>query len=131
MTILANLSVPRQGEIQYPYGPPPAGVDVLWRCEAKSYSYVIDPETERYGSTSPVLEMRWHRVKRWTPCGATLEGGGFVLLDKRITSRERWSRMPAEALVSFQERRKRQIGILKAQLQRAEFELSLAEGASA
>lgn len=127
MSILTGL-IPNQGEIQYPFGPPPDGEDIMWRCEAKSYSVVLDYETERYGSSDPVLEMLWFRVTRRTPSGARLDNGRFVYTDKRITRREWASNTPAEALESFRARRRRQIGILSHQLRRAEMELALTEG---
>ena len=38
-------------QCHYPRGPAPAGTPVLWRCEAKRYSYCIDPDADRYGVT--------------------------------------------------------------------------------
>lgn len=121
--------LPHKGEVKFPGSPPPEGTDVLWRCEAKSYSYVIDPETERYGSTSPVLEMHWYRVVRWTRTGARLENGKLVFLNQQITNRQWASRTPAEALAAFKARRERQIRILARQLEYAKLELALTEGA--
>ena len=121
--------LPRPGEVLYPDGGPPPGVDVMWRAEARAYSVVIDYETERYSSSDPVIEMRWYEVKKRTRCGARLENGLFTYTDKRVTAREWASNTPAEALASFRERRRRQIGILKHQLRRAEIELALTEGA--
>lgn len=129
MSTLLQELLPHKGEVTFPWAPPPDSVEVLWRCEARSYSYTIDPETERYGSTSPVLEMHWYIVKHWTLTGARLENGKLVFLNKHVTNRQWASRTPAEALVAFKERRKRQIRILKNQLQTAEYELALTEGA--
>lgn len=118
--------LPKQREVQFPWMPPD-GVDVLWRCEAKRYSYVIDADADLYGSTEPVLEMHWYVVKRWTKTGARLENGKQVFLDPKITNRQWASRTPAEALVAFVERRKRQVRILKRQLEYAQYELRIAE----
>ena len=125
-TLLSDL-LPHKGEVRIDRAIP--GVDGLWRCEARSYSYVIDPETERYGSTSPVLEIHWHRVKHWTRTGARLANGRLVFLNKQVTNREWASRTPAEALASFKARRERQIRILSRQLEYAKLELALTEGA--
>jgi len=105
----------------YPYGPAPKDVDVLWRCEAKRYSVVIDPDTDLYGVTDPRLEIRWHKVIRRTPKGAWL-GDRFVLL----TARKRWAtNTEDEAIESFIARKHRQIEILKGKLKRAEADLAL------
>lgn len=120
--------LPNQGRIKYPFGPAPEGETVLWRLEAKSYSYVVDADAEIYGSTSPVLEMHWFRVKRWTPCGARLDWGKYVNLNKAISRREWASRTEAEALVSFKARKSRQVSILQSQAERARQELALTEG---
>lgn len=114
--------LPRRGEVIYAYGGPPPGLDVMWRAEAPTYSV-------GYGSSDPVIEMRWYEVKKRTRCGARLENGRFTYTDKRVTVREWASNTPAEALTSLRERRKRQIGILKHQLRRAEIEMALTEGA--
>lgn len=124
---LADLQRNR-GKIFYPFGSVPEGADVLWRCEARCYSYTIDADRDEYGVTDPRLEMTWWIVKRWTPCGARLECGKYVNLDKSISRREWASRTPAEALESFRARRKRQIGILENQVHRAKAELALTEG---
>jgi hypothetical protein len=108
-------------KIHYPAGRPPAGTDVLWRCEAKRYSYAIDADGDEYGVTDPRLEMWWHRVTKRTAKGAWT-CSRFVLL----TAHKRWARSTEqEALESFQARKKKQIKILTAQLRRAEAELAL------
>lgn len=122
--------LPRRGEVIYAYGGPPPGLDVMWRAEAPTYSVVYDYETGSYGSSDPVIEMRWYEVKKRTRCGARLANDRFTYTDKRVTAREWASNTPAEALTSFRERRKRQISILKAQLRRAEIELAMTEGAA-
>lgn len=107
--------------MHYPFGPAPNSTDVLWRCEAKRYSYTIDPETDLFGITDPRLEMYWYYVTKRTPKGAWV-CRKFVLL----TAHKRWAcNTEQEALDSFVARRKRQIKILKAQLERAEAELAL------
>lgn len=126
---LLDHLLPHRGRVFYPWGGPPPDLDVMWRCEARRYSIVIDYETEHYGSSDPVLEMHWYRVKKRTPSGARLENGKFVYADKRITAREWASATPEAALISFKERRKRQIAILGHQLRAASIELALTEGA--
>lgn len=118
-----------RNELKYPYGKPPAGIDVLWRCEAKRYSYVIDADVDLYGTTDPELQMCWYEVLKWTPTGARLVSGKLVYLNKRVTNRQWASRTPEEALQSFKERKRRQIRILQRQLADAECEFSLAVGA--
>lgn len=73
MTALSDLITPTR--LSYPFGEPPEGADVLWRVDAKSYSYVVDAERELYGVTAPRLEMTWWRagpaaVRAWI--GASL-----------------------------------------------------------
>lgn len=118
-----------QQKVAYPFGPAPEGVDVLWRADAVSYSYIIDPDADLYGVSDPRLEITWWRVKRWTRCGARLASGKYVNLDKRISRREWASRTPAEAVTSLQARRRRQIAILQGKVVRAQAELALTEGA--
>lgn len=127
LSALSEL-LPHRGEVKF-WSPPPDGIAVLWRCEAKTYSYVIDADSDRYGSTSPVLEMHWYEVKHWTRTGARLANGRLVFLNKQVTNREWASRTPAEALASFKARRERQIRILSRQLEYAKLELALTEGA--
>jgi len=126
--LLARL-LPHRGKVFYPWGGPPPDLDVMWRAEAKRYSVVIDYETERYGSSDPVIEMHWYEVRKRTRCGARLTTGRFVYTDKRITAREWASNTPAEALTSFRERRRHQIDILSHQLRCAQIELALTDGA--
>lgn len=113
-------------KIHRPFRDPSAGADVVWRVEAKSYSYVIDADREEYGSTAPRLELYWHQPERRTPKGAIIDGQ-FTLLSAK---RSRWRNTPDEALASFIARRKSQIRILERQLQRAEFELALTDDGS-
>jgi hypothetical protein len=108
-------------KVHYPFGQPPEGMDVLWRCEAKRYSYVIDADREEYGVTNPQLELTWWSVSRRTPKGAWLHDK-FI----RLTAFKRWAcNTPQEAVDCFIARKKRQIAILSNQLQRAEGDLAL------
>lgn len=108
-------------KIHYPFGPAPEGVDVLWRCEAKRYSYTIDADADQYGVTAPRLEMCWWHVDRRTPKGAWT-CGRFVLL----TAIKKWAcNTQEDALESFKARKKKQIRILSTQLARAQADLAL------
>lgn len=108
--------------------PPPEGVDVLWRVQARHRDYFVDDSGDiQFVGGSPRLELTWYRVQKWTRCGARLSCGIYVNLDKRISRREWASRTKEEALVSFAEKRKRQIVILNRQLRIAKLELELAQ----
>ncbi len=108
-------------KIHYPFGPAPDGADVLWRCEAKRYSVVIDADADLYGVSDPQIELTWWHARR-TPKGAWV-CNRFVLL----TARKKWAaNSEAEAIESFIARRQKQIRILTKQLQRADAELALA-----
>ncbi|MHC2552431.1 hypothetical protein [Bradyrhizobium elkanii] len=110
-------------KLHYPFGPAPEGKDVLWRCEAKRYSVVIDPDADRYGVTPPRLEMTWWLVDHRTPKGAWV-CGKFVLL----TATKKWAcETEEQALESFKARKRKQIGILTAQLAYAQRQLALTE----
>lgn len=112
--------------MKYPFGQPAAGMDVLWRCEAKRYSIVIDAEADYYGTSDPELEMQWWQVRHRTPNGARLMIDKFVLL----TATKRWAcNTEAEALVSFVARKNCQIAILTGHLRKAEADLALAGNA--
>lgn len=117
-------------KLHYPWGQPPAGVDVLWRCEAKRYSYVIDADRDEYGITHPRLELVWLRVTKRTAKGAHVacllnqNGDTFV----RLWANKAFARNTVdEAVKDFIARRKRQIRILEGQLNRAKVELALTE----
>lgn len=111
-------------KLHYTFGQPPEGKDVLWRCEARRYSVVIDPEAEVYGTSAPRLEMTWWSIKRRTPKGARLNVGTFV----NLTAVKRWAcNTQAEALESFKARKRKQISILSYRLREAEGDLALAE----
>jgi hypothetical protein len=107
--------------LNYPHGKPPEGVDALWRCEAQSYSYVIDADREEYGVTDPRLEMRWYPVDRRTPKGAWV-CGEFQLL---TAFKKKFSESEEGAIRDFKARKNKQIKILSRQLGRAEQELAL------
>jgi hypothetical protein len=121
--MVEHLLLPSQKKIQYPYGMPPDGADAVWRCEGKSYSYVVDADREIYGSTPVVLEMRWSWVKRRTKHGVYLHGESITFPKAK---RSKWRNTPEEALASFIARRERQIAILRKQLKNAELELRMA-----
>ncbi|WFU52219.1 hypothetical protein QA639_21160 [Bradyrhizobium pachyrhizi] len=108
--------------LHYPRGQPPEGEDVLWRCEAKRYSYVVDADREEYGVTDPRLEMWWWEVKRRTPKGAWLWTGEFVLL---TAFKKKYAETEALAIRDFKARKNKQIQILSRQLANAERELAL------
>lgn len=109
-------------KLHYPRGKAPEGEDVLWRCEAKSYSYIIDADRDEYGVTDPRLEMWWWEVERRTPKGAWLRTGEFQLL---TAFKKKYSESEEAALRDFKARKTKQIQILCRQLQRAEQELAL------
>lgn len=109
--------------MHYTFGKPPANTDVLWRCTAERYSYVVDYEADIYAITDPRLEMRWYKVEKRTPKGAWLSDR-FVLL----TANKRYAcNTEEEAIESFIARRKRQIQILEGQLRKAKADLALTE----
>lgn len=108
-------------KLHYPYNKPPDGLDVLWRLEANSYSYVVDADREEYGVTAPRLEMRWYPVERRTPKGAWC-CGEFQLL---TAFKKKFSESEEGAIRDFKARKTKQIQILCRQLRRAEQELAL------
>jgi hypothetical protein len=114
-------------KLHYPRGQPPEGEDVLWRCEAKRYSYTIDADRDEYGVTDPRLEMWWWEVDRRTPKGAWLCTGEFQLL---TAFKKKYSESEQDALRDFKARKAKQIRILSNQLDRAQHELSLTEPAA-
>jgi len=127
---LHSLFDKKYAKLHEPYGHPKEGVDVLWRVEAKSYSYVIDADREEYGTTAPRLELHWFPVTKRTPCGAWIgysslfADGRFV----RLTANKRFACSTIkEALESFRQRRRRQVRILTNQLKTAEYELGMVE----
>lgn len=122
-----------------PYGEPPEGVDVLWRCDARTYSTVIDADRELYGSTPPRIELRWFCVSKRTAKGAWISEfyplGGDAPTDKwrfvPLWARNRFAgNTKAGAIDDFIGRRKRQRHVLMRQLGRCEYELEIAETAA-
>ena len=109
------------------FGEPPEGVDVLWRAEVDRLEYHMF-----HGLQNGAIVLFWYRVKHRTAQGhARLESGKLCYLGQVVT-RRRWAcETKAEAIASLAERRKRQVGILRAQLQQAESELALANQAIA
>lgn len=122
MTILLGLY---GGQVYYPFGQPPDGVEVMWRCDARRYSYTIDDDV--YGLTDPRIELTWWPIKHRTPCGVRLECGKLVFTGDHVTRRKWASPTPKQAVESYIAKRKRQISILESQVRRAQVELSLAE----
>jgi hypothetical protein len=117
-------------KLHYPFGQPPEGVDVLWRCEAKRYASFDEDGDVTYIS-DPKLEVRWYKVNRRTPKGAWINGhwAGEIWSKGELVTLSRnkaFARNTVdEAVKDFIARRKRQIAILQGQLQRAERELNL------
>jgi hypothetical protein len=103
---------------------PPSGIDVLYRCEARRYSYTINADLDQYGVTFPELKINWYRVTKRTPKGAWIEGDKFVLLSAR---KKYACETIEEAIESFRQRKKRQIKLLETQLRKAKEDLSLAD----
>jgi hypothetical protein len=118
-----------QRVLHYPAGFPPGGQDVLWRCEAKRYSVVIDAEREIYGSSAPQLEMRWFPVVRRTPHGAWIDGNGIgELRFIKLTANKRFAvNTQKEAIESYKARKEVQKKILQGQLDSLEEELTLVD----
>lgn len=103
--------------LHYPYGMPMPGEDVLWRCEPKQYSYVIDADREEYGVTTPRLEMTWHHVSKRTPFGAWV-GSRWI----NLQAAKKWAtETPEEALEQLRHRNKSLVRILTNRLRTAEF----------
>lgn len=114
--------------ITYPLGKPDEVEDVVWRCDARRYAYCSDPDADTWSLTHPRLEMWWYSVRKRTAKGVYIYGRDTITYP--LAKRSQYRNTPAEALTSFIERRKRQIGILKAALNRAEYELQLATDVS-
>ena len=97
----------------YPLGYPSPDQDVLWRVEAKAENDIF---------TGRRLVYLWYAVAKRTRCGARLTNGKFILL----TAYKRWAHeTQQQALGSFVLRRRRQVAILRNQLERAQQELQL------
>lgn len=115
------------GQLHKPMGDPPPDVDAVWSCALRSYSYVIDPDAEIYGTTEPRLEACWHAVGRRTPKTFAILGGVYRLGAKRNPFRP----TVEEAVLSLVKRREEQVRILRKQLERAELELLMGRAALA
>lgn len=107
-------------------------VGYLYRFDAVSYAYCIDPDGDYWGSTPSRLELTLYPVKRWTNTGATL----FIWSGARRKhvnfshNKQFACRTPQQALESYRARKTRQIAILKARLRNAEHDLSLAQSST-
>lgn len=101
------------------------GLGLLYRCEAKRYSYIIDADLDMYGTTPPRLEFREYPIIKRTPKGAWIDIYGkkrFVLL----TARKKFACDTREdAIRSFIARKERQIRILNRQLYDAREDMAL------
>ena len=107
--------------IRYPFGRPPAGIDVLWRLEAQRYSVCVDAERGLYSTSAAELQLFWYPVQKRTPCGAWANSR-FI----RLTALKRYAcNTEEEAIESFRTRKTRQISILSHRLREAEEELQL------
>lgn len=115
------LMIETKSKLYYPRGKPANG-EVLWRCEARTYSVILDAEAEKYGVSDPQLEMTWYPIQRRTPQGAWIEGR-FV----RLTAVKRWAcPTEREALEEFIRRKRLHVGFLEDKLRKVEFALQLA-----
>lgn len=100
---------------------------VLFRVEAQSYAYCIDPESDHWGSTDPRLELRAYRITRVTPKGFWIEAPAGPRWVPSDPDRKRWACWrPQDALQEFIQRRRAQVRIVERQLARARAELALA-----
>lgn len=104
-------------------------VGYLYRFDAVSYAYCIDPDWDYWGSTPSQLELTLYPVKRWTNTGATLfMWSGARRKHVNFSHNKQFAcRTPQQALESYRARKTRQIAILKARLRNAERDLSLAQ----
>ncbi len=102
----------------------------LIRVEACRYAYVVNAEYDEGGTTDPRLELFAFPVKRFTEHGATMKdiwnGARERWVDLRPGAKQWASRTVGEAIEQFAERRRRQLWILRKQIERAERELMLA-----
>jgi len=106
--------------IHEPFANPSPALDVLWRAEVHVYSICIDSEANRYGTSSPRVDLMWFEVTKRTPKGAWINHSGakkFV----NLQARKRFATpSKEEALESLSCRLSRQITILQTQLARAQ-----------
>lgn len=113
----------RKPTLTYSFGLPPEGTDVLWRCEVRRYSIVIDAEAELFGSSDAHVLMTWYAVKKRTRCGAWIEGRFVNLQAKR-----QWaSNTVAEALDKCIRRKRRQVAIYDSHLSAYKKDLAVLE----
>lgn len=104
--------------LRFPMGKPPPDVHAWWRVEIRSYSVVVDPEREEYGTTTHI-EAHWFKVLRLTAKGAWLQTEPFstVLQDNRWCARVARKRFACptlpEAVESALARRARRLRILE------------------
>ncbi len=113
-------------KLHYPFGHPHEGADVLWRCEAKRYSHIIDIDREEYSVTEPRLELTYYYVNSRTEKGAWIREDLSWARFINLSHNKAFARNTVdEAVKDFIARRKRQIAILEGQLQRAQRELNL------
>lgn len=116
-------------KLYFPFGHPPEGEDVLWRCESKQYSYIVDAEREEYGVTNPRLELCWFSVRKRTPHGAWIKPFGsddrFVKLTAK--GKKYATETVAEAVDQFKHRKRRYKKILEGRLRTTLYELAMVE----
>lgn len=93
----------------------------FYRFEDVVYAASLDEFDDPTGRLEVV--RRRYRVVKTTPCGVWLDIGRFVKTSGR--KRYAWP-TEAEALVSFQARKQRQLYILRAQASRVERALAIA-----
>lgn len=102
-------------------------VETLYRYEAMRYSVTIDAEMELFGVSRARLELREYKVVAETPKGYWITYG-FGGKDKWVskTSRKRYAHpTKAEASEAYKQRKLAFVRHAKAQLKRAEEDLSL------
>jgi hypothetical protein len=99
----------------YPFGLPPQGMDVLWRCQVRTYSVIVDAEREEY-STKSELEIIWFKVLKRTEKSIQIKDIGGARFLRINTTRKYACETREEAIQSFIEKKKRQIEILIGQL---------------
>ena len=95
----------------------------FYRYEDVVYASPLDEFDNPTGPGRLEVVRRRYRVVKATPCGVWLDIGRFVKTSGR--KRFAWP-TEAEALVSFQARKQRQLSILRAQASRVERALAMA-----
>ncbi len=95
----------------------------FYRFEDVVYAASLDEFDNPTGPGRLEVVSRRYRVVKTTPCGVWLDIGRFV----KTSGRKRYAcPTEAEALVSFQARKQRQLYILRAQASRVERALAIA-----